>query len=82
MKPAALPDLPMHAGRRCIVSLHAIDPEVVFTRRGALCIDERQCHKMTAVLMPELKQRELLEIRLSLTNLQHRRLFNLSGPEL
>ena len=62
MKPAALADLPMHSGRRRVITLHPVDAEIVFAVDGTFGINKRQRNEMPAVLMPELQQRKFLEI--------------------
>ena len=72
MKAAALSDLPVNTGRGLVVPLDPVHTEIVLAVNGAFGINERQCDKMSAVLMPKLQQRKPLQIDLRLSRFEHR----------
>src|SRR5215216_3831374 len=72
MKAAALADLPMHPGRRRVVTLHPVDTQIMFSVYGAFGVDERERIEVPAIFVPELKKRYRFEIDPRLTGLQHR----------
>ena len=72
MKAAAFADLPVHAGRRAVISLHAIDAEIVLFVGRALGIDKAERVKVAAVLGPELDEWNLFKVDLLLLCFENR----------
>jgi hypothetical protein len=80
MEPAALADLPVHAGRLRIEHVHAVDAEVARARVHVLGEHERKRDETSAVLRPEPEDRQRVEIRAERAGLRRRFVAHELGP--
>src|SRR5262245_37996923 len=69
MKAATFLNLPMQSGSARVISLHAINAEVVLPRDRVLGINQWQRDERSTVLMPRSQHREFIKSRRSLDDL-------------